>query len=546
MRIFTATIDKTDSVHDLKRCIKAEKSPGFDHLAADELILWKLEPPSLVGRETDLQTALEALRALKLDDSTTEARRGQLHIIVQVPTTTNMSGFFTPPLEQESAKRLRTEHNDRFPSAPPSQAGVEQYFKRLQEQWDGPFAYCNRPASASSIPVTLMHPIFAQFVADSRTYEPTPADNALVLELCMEMSATFHTQEDRRRIFTSVLQSHYEIDLIAGKLTGDGFSSDGHRVTNGFLDVCTVAAGAGSCGGVDPFLRGCVCYHEASRAQIVEHSFSALPCLLLVYSGLAYSDRPHMDMLGPLLPLSGHHHDCDMKTTAARSLGAFRNATRSLAKYYNEELPGFPNPLYPYPSSYRPLTGEPVHQDFKYLGKFGGAADNTRLLFYAETIGPAGNQKDLIIKFVRRYSKAAHELCAALGYAPTLHGFEELPGGWLMAVMQRLPDSYGLYHGLGLDEEAKAAVAQLLSDCIGRLHEANMVHGDVRSVNLLVRTDGEIGIKVVDFDWAGGVGVVRYPINVNRDGIARPDTARDGMLVTKEHDLDMIKFMFRP
>lgn len=70
-RIFTTTIDKTDSVHDLKRCIKAEKSPGFDHLAADELILWKLEPPILVGRETDLQTALEALKALKLDDSTT-------------------------------------------------------------------------------------------------------------------------------------------------------------------------------------------------------------------------------------------------------------------------------------------------------------------------------------------------------------------------------------------------------------------------------------------------------------------------------------------
>lgn len=259
-----------------------------------------------------------------------------------------------------------------------------------------------------------------------------------------------------------------------------------------------------------------------------------------------------MDMLGPLLPVSGHHHDFEMKTAAARSLGAFRNATRSLANYYNEELPGLrawplkPNPLYPYPSSYRSLTGESVHQDFKYLGKFGGAADNTRLLFYAEAIGPAGNQNDLFIKFVRRHSKAAHELCASLRYAPTLHGFEELPGGWFMVVMQRLPDSYGLYHGLGLNEEAKATVAQLLSACVGKLHEANMVHGDMRSVNLLVRMDGKIGIKVVDFDWAGGVGVVRYPINVNRDGIARPDTAGDGMLVTKEHDLDMIKFMFRP
>ncbi|KAF7986784.1 hypothetical protein HWV62_20394 [Athelia sp. TMB] len=501
-RIFTATIDKTDSVHDLKRCIKAEKSPGFDHLAADELILWKLEPPSLVGRETDLQTALEALRALKLDDSTTEARRNHKHEWFLYPT---------------SGAGQCEAFEDRAQQSIPERASIP----------GGSRAILQEAAGTAGRAICVLQPTRLRFFDPNYAYAPHirpvhrrlphlrayTEDNALVLELCMEMSALFDTQEDRRGRFTSNLQSHLEINLIAGKLTGDGFSSGGHRMTDGFLDVCTVAAGA----------------------------------------GLAYSDRPHMDMLGPLLPFSGHHYDFEMKTAAARSLGAFRNATRSLAKYYNEELPGLrtlplkPNPLYPYPSSYRPLTGEPVHQDFKYLGKFGAAADNTRLLFYAETIGSARNQKDLIIKFVRRYSKAAHELCASLGYAPTLHGFEELPGGWFMVVMQRLPDSYALYHGLGQNEEAKATVAwQLLSDCVGKLHEANMVHGDMRGVNLLVRMDGQIGIKVVDFDWAGEVGVVRYPINVNRDGIARPDTARDGMLVAKEHDLDMIKFMFRP
>ena len=45
---------------------------------------------------------------------------------------------------------------------------------------------------------------------------------------------------------------------------------------------------------------------------------------------------------------------------------------------------------------------------------------------------------------------------------------------------------------------------------------------------------------LVDFDWAGKEGEVHYPMNVNRSDIKRPDGARDGQLIKKEHDLEML------
>jgi thiamine kinase-like enzyme len=74
------------------------------------------------------------------------------------------------------------------------------------------------------------------------------------------------------------------------------------------------------------------------------------------------------------------------------------------------------------------------------------------------------------------------------------------------------------------------------------LHQGNFVHGDIRDVNLMVRNEwkldgGAKNIKLIDFDWAGPVGITRYPANVNYEEIKRPEGAWDGQLITKEHDI---------
>jgi serine/threonine protein kinase len=273
------------------------------------------------------------------------------------------------------------------------------------------------------------------------------------------------------------------------------------------------------------------------------------------FAGLATTDRPHLDMLGPILPLFYHRHDIDMRATVARFFGAYKNAARSLEEYYTVELPRIrglftqPNPLFPYKNSYMPLADKSTLQYFEYTRSL-CADDHSRLIFYGKTVGHPEAGKLLCIKFVRRYSKAAHECCASQGYAPTLYGFEELAGGWYMVVMEELDQKrYSLYCNIcsnptTISNEYHQQIRDALSKCIHHLHNSGMVHGDIRDNNLLICTDDTPDIKLIDFDWAGEVNVVRYPMNVNHIGIRRPDTAYDGELVKKEHDLDMIDYMF--
>jgi len=55
---------------------------------------------------------------------------------------------------------------------------------------DGPVIYCNRLPTPSSLPVTLMHPVFGQFLADCEDRTPTDeTEISMVLELAMALSS---------------------------------------------------------------------------------------------------------------------------------------------------------------------------------------------------------------------------------------------------------------------------------------------------------------------------------------------------------------------
>jgi hypothetical protein len=48
---------------------------------------------------------------------------------------------------------------------------------------------------------------------------------------------------------------------------------------------------------------------------------------------------------------------------------------------------------------------------------------------------------------------------------------------------------------------------------------------------------------IVDFDWASRLGVVCYPMNVNRVEIWQPDGVVDENLIQAQHDLSMLEHM---
>ncbi len=70
------------------------------------------------------------------------------------------------------------------------------------------------------------------------------------------------------------------------------------------------------------------------------------------------------------------------------------------------------------------------------------------------------------------------------------------------------------------------------------LHGHNFVFGDLRLPNVMVTRD--MKVRLIDFDWAGVDGQARYPLLIS-EGIGWPEGVEALALMTREHDLDMLK-----
>ena len=80
-----------------------------------------------------------------------------------------------------------------------------------------------------------------------------------------------------------------------------------------------------------------------------------------------------------------------------------------------------------------------------------------------------------------------------------------------------------------------------------QLHtNAGFVHGDIRDANVFIDT-GNLGsldpikFHIIDFDWAGRVGEVAYPYDINYLTVARPNCVVGGSRIETIDDMLMIK-----
>ena len=96
-----------------------------------------------------------------------------------------------------------------------------------------------------------------------------------------------------------------------------------------------------------------------------------------------------------------------------------------------------------------------------------------------------------------------------MGFAPALKGFERVAGEWYMVAMDAIADNFGHV------DKPSASLYEPIQEKVVALHQHGYVHGDLRDTNLMVRKNGAPEMMLFDFDWAGQIGKVRYPINVN-------------------------------
>jgi hypothetical protein len=233
---------------------------------------------------------------------------------------------------------------------------------------------------------------------------------------------------------------------------------------------------------------------------------------------------------------------------AARLFCAFKNASSRLQDYYRKfsetTVPrsfSCEEARLPYPTTFTHLSSG-VQKKFKLTEQ----PTPGKLVFLGSIEGsPPDGSPGLLIKFVRTYGLVLHQHCANLGHAPRLLGFEKLPGGWNMVVMEFLDDHIP-FSTFEEPSSISSQLRQMFMALVQSFQRKNLVHGDLRAANILVRKDGpgKLSMMLVGFDWGGAEGEVRYPLAINCVGVRRPKGVVDGALITTKHDLEMARDVF--
>ncbi|KAF8422596.1 hypothetical protein L210DRAFT_3571233 [Boletus edulis BED1] len=537
--VFPVEISSTALVGYLKETIKSKTLPNFHDVAAHALALYKVSIPFDDRIEETAKDLILCHENLLQPWETTShyfpeaPPHRHLHLVVEAPL--RQRAYPPSSLSQHDVKTQRLKFlKDRQTEAPSSAAKFSAFAKR--QATSSKTIYCNRPSNACEvIPPTLLHRAFGEFLDDCETLETTAVDNSLTEELHVAMSNIHNKELDRAKEIREILENKglfFNVTQIGQGYTTDGDMSVGvHRyaIAEFKNEVCST--------GAEPYYQAGLYYLEATR----DHAAKLEGRPYIAFAAATWNTRPVIEPLSVVLPMHYHHLNTRLQKNVARHLGAFKKAIGTLKQYY-EALVKQNHPasspkqydlLFPYPTDFTSLCDN-MNRRFEYIAHI-----PHRLLFK----GTLDDKKRIYIKFVRHYSKYAHLACASLGCAPTLHGFEVIPGGWFMVIMDDLEEDYIRFCDY-TDIYGHPPTAELIdniTNALRQLHERGYVHGDVRETNILVSRVDKTKFVLVDFDWAGKIKEVRYPMNVNRtENLWRPDGAVDGALIMPEHDMAML------
>ena len=284
----------------------------------------------------------------------------------------------------------------------------------------------------------------------------------------------------------------------------------------------------------------------------------------------------HSTPFSQRLRLGFHAHDNVFRL--AQAFMAISLAAKSIANYYTD-IKKHPPPadsiahLFPAPTR---LDGDPLPDGLRFRCGLSRAAarftlprdteDQRTGLYIAtmparaatppSTAAAAAPDIEVVVKFTARYNADAHRLLASAGHAPQLYSCARVCGGLYMVVMELVPGKPLGYWVAG-EVRVPRSVYTDIEAALGVLHAAGLVFGDLRPPNVVCvpsasapePSDGpeeeQPGARgmLVDFDWAGTVGVDRYPATLD-DSL--PDWAagveRYGVMRT-EHDRAMLKML---
>ncbi|EIW56441.1 uncharacterized protein TRAVEDRAFT_38414 [Trametes versicolor FP-101664 SS1] len=415
-------------------------------------------------------------------------------------------------------------------------------------------------------PVEIFHPAFAAFIADSQNPNlAVPVEFLRKLPKLMTVLSKISTSEANRTAACDVpLQEALGFGL-APMCSGSGGQPDlGRtytRVTEplGTALLTLIEEKSEPGNGNDPCVQASFAYANYWTSNVQRELLMACfaPSFLIGFAG------PSICICAGIYPNSHIvHHTLDHAKILriGRIFWAFKMATERLQKNYVDLRPPEDDTrrFYPLATQYR--RGEDTI-DFEYIGFLKSPGESCAIFLARECRAP---QRKIVVKFVERYGAVAHTLLADKGLAPPLLYFGDIwlsgpeqrgcgirkmvvmvhvEGQTLLDAMPVTPDGQLGPTPAGVYTAVRRAVDAL------QAHDPPLVHGDIRYINILIAADKEgaggsveVRVRIIDFDWAGVAGEVRYPFNLSAD-IRWPEGASDYAPIMAAHDDEMAEHL---
>ncbi|KAI0287938.1 hypothetical protein B0F90DRAFT_1148985 [Multifurca ochricompacta] len=483
----------------------------------------------------------------------------RLHVVVTLPVLGEPD--MTHPAEQAHHQIIKDAN---AAAAPSSVSNSPAIFKSEQEKHP---IYDGRPANRRGPPITIYHTAFAQ-LKDSledlnKVVDPQEVKRVDdTAKLILESIKIFSTEDERAARVYPYICSLLGIELrenvattIGGKIKAESDAlveqdlddkTFGEKVaTVGHLELKNELGVAGQCAVQNTLgLRKLLTNDKYKDIR----NTTCCPCIIIsiagpyiMFGGAICADIFVAEAFTNFIYLGGTK---EQVVTLSRIFAAVAHALTTLKEYYRclKLNPGprnvnrlFPQPTY---TANRPPQEIPtILSRFNYKGR--KPDDYRRSLFKATY-----DNRPVLIKFCEAYHGDAHRIVAKAGYAPQLFFCERLQGGVMMVIME-LVDGSDAFHYFG---STKTIPSDLLDDvkaAISELHKANLVFGDMRRPNILVKEEKDRSrALLIDFEWVGEADQARYPPSLNDSGeIAWAEGVRPHGLMRKQHDLDMIALL---
>ena len=155
------------------------------------------------------------------------------------------------------------------------------------------FYGCSRPPSREpGLPLTLLHPVFGEFVDDAKTIAPTRNDYTAAHSLKQAMCDFYKDEAERRQEICRILQT-YGIDIRPGAIGGSEYKTDGHVATLTHPKFILEIKNEIGSTGAEPSLQALLYYRVfCDQFGLWDDDSTCHPCLIAFLAGQSQPHRP--------------------------------------------------------------------------------------------------------------------------------------------------------------------------------------------------------------------------------------------------------------